>query len=195
MLIINSRGTGYLRWKLNLAEIIVLAVALGVDCLVVSFSQGLVLKSNRVRNSVILALTMGFCQGIMPCFGYFGTEAVNKYIAPFSKWLVFAIFMFLGMKFILEAFKEKEEDVCCLGINCLIGMGIATSIDALASGVSLNLTHTPLLLSALIIGLMSFWMSLKGFWLGIFFKHLPSKFLEITGGIILIILAVKNIIS
>lgn len=179
---------------MNLAEIIVLAVALGVDCLVVSFSQGLILKSKRVRNSVILALTMGFCQGIMPCFGYFGTEAVSKYIAPYSKWLVFAIFMFLGIKFILEAFKEKEEEICCLGINCLIGMGIATSIDALASGVSLNLTKTPLLLSALIIGLMSFWMSLKGFWFAIFFKHLPSRFLEIGGGLILVLLAVRNIV-
>lgn len=179
---------------MNLAEIIVLAAALGVDCLVVSFSQGLVLKSNRIRNSVILALTMGFCQGIMPCFGYFGTEAVSKFIAPYSKWFVFSIFMFLGIKFIVEAFKEKEKEICCLGINCLISMGIATSIDALASGVSLNLTKTPLLLSALFIGFMSFWMSLKGFWAGIFFKHLPSRFLEAAGGIILILLAVKNIV-
>lgn len=180
---------------MNLAEIIVLAVALGIDCLVVSFSQGLIFKSKRVRNSAILALTMGLCQGIMPCFGYYGSEIVSKYIAPYSKWLVFAIFMFLGVKFIYEAFKEKEEKICCLDFKCLIGMGIATSIDALASGVSLNLTKTPLLLSALIIGFMSFYMSLKGFWFGIFFKQLPSKYLEIFGGLVLVFLAIKSLVS
>lgn len=179
---------------MNLVEIIVLAVALGVDCLVVSFSQGLIFKSKRIRNSVVLALTMGFCQGIMPCFGYFGCEVVSKFIAPYGKWLVFAIFMFLGIKFIIEAFKAKEENICCIDLKCLAVMGIATSIDALASGVSINLTHTSLLKSALIIGFMSFYMSLKGFWFAIFFKKIPSKFLEITGGCILIFLAVKSIL-
>lgn len=178
---------------MNLAEIIVLAIALGIDCLVVSFSQGLILAKNRVRNSVILALTMGFCQGLMPVFGYIGTETINNYVAPYSKWLVFAIFMILGGKFIIEAFHHKEEKICCINLKCLIGMGIATSIDALASGVSLNLTHTPLLLSVLIIGFMSFVMSLGGFWFAIFFKKLPSKFLEITGGLVLVFLAVKSL--
>lgn len=180
---------------MSLVEIIVLAVALGIDCLVVSFSQGLILKQKRLRNSVILALTMGLCQGIMPVFGYFGCEVVSKYIAPYSKWLVFAIFMFLGIKFIYEAFQEKESEICCIDYKCLVGMGIATSIDALAAGVSLNLTHTSLLFSTLVIGFMSFWMSLKGFWFGIFFKKIPSKFLEIVGGLILIFLAIKSILS
>ena len=176
---------------MNLVEIIALAVALGVDCMVVSFSQGLALRSNRIRNSFALALTMGFCQGIMPVFGYFGTELVSKYIAPYSKLLVFAIFMVLGVKFIYEAFQEKEQKVCCLDVKCLLAMGIATSIDAFASGVTLKLTHTPLLLSALVIGFMSCWMSAKGFWLAVFFQKLPSKFLEITGGVILILMAFK----
>ncbi len=171
-----------------------MAAALGIDCLVVSFSQGLILKSKRLKNSVILAITMGICQGLMPVFGYFGAETVNQFIAPFSKWLVFAIFMSLGIKFIYEAFHEKEEDICCIDFKCLIGMGIATSIDALASGISLNLTHTPLLLSAMIIGFISFLMSLKGFWAGVFFKKIPSKFLEVLGGIVLISLALFKLL-
>lgn len=180
---------------MNLVEIIILAAALGIDCLVVSFSQGLILNSNRIRNSAILALTMGFCQGFMPCLSYFGTGVVSKYITEYSNWLVFTIFMILGIKFIYEAFQEKEEEICCIDLKCLIGMGIATSIDAFAAGVSINLTHTSLILSALIIGFMSFYMSLKGFWLAIFFKRLPSKFLEIFGGLILIFLAIKSIIN
>lgn len=99
----------------------------------------------------------------------------------------------LGAKLIYEAFNEKEENICCIDFKCLIGMGLATSIDALASGISLNLTKTPLILSMLIIGFMSFLMSISGFWLGNFFKKLPSKYLEISGGTILLLLALKNI--
>lgn len=178
---------------MSLIEIIVLAIALGIDCLVVSFSQGLILKTNRVKNSIILALTMGLCQGLMPYLGYFGAESVSRYITPYAKWLVFGIFLVLGIKFIKEAFQHKE-DICDFKIKYIISMGIATSIDALASGVNLNLTQTPLIFSTLIIGLVSFTLSLIGFWLGNFFKQLPSKSLEITGGIILIALALKSII-
>lgn len=176
---------------MNLIEILALAIALGIDCTVVSFSQGLALRTERVKSSLALALTMGLCQGIMPIFGYFGTEIVSKYIAPFSKWLVFAIFLTLGAKFIYEAFQEKEEKICCIAFKSLVIMGIATSIDAFASGITLKLTNSPLLLSTLIIGIISFCMSVKGFWLAVFFQKLPSKLLEILGGLILIGMAIK----
>ena len=176
---------------MHLIEIILLAVALGVDCLVVSFSQGLIFSHNRLKNSLALALTMGLSQGIMPCIGYYFTEIVSKYVEPFSKWLVFIIFLALGVKFIYESFKENDKNICCIGLKCLIGMGFATSIDALASGISLNLTNTPLMFAIVLIGFMSFFMSLTGFWCGNFFKKLPSKYLEISGGIILILLGIK----
>ncbi len=180
---------------MNLIDLTILAVALGIDCLVVSFSQGLIFKSNRTRNSLILALTMGLFQGVMPCISYSATDLVSKYIEPYAHFIVFAIFMFLGLKFIIEAlFFEEKEQINCISLKCLISLGIATSIDALGAGVSLNLTKTPILLSFLIIGFMSFVMSLAGFWSGNFFKHLPSKFLAIAGGIILIFLAVKGVV-
>jgi putative Mn2+ efflux pump MntP len=176
---------------LSLIEIIVLSIVLGIDCLVVSFSQGLIFKSNRTKNSLLLATSMGFFQGLLPCLGYCGTSIVSKFIEPFGNWLVCAIFTILGIKFIYEAFQEKEEEICCIGFKCLVGLGIAVSIDAFASGITLRLTETPLALSTIIIGLGSFLMSLGGFWSGIFLKKLPSKFLEILGGIILLILAIK----
>ena len=177
---------------MNLVEITALAIALGIDCMVVSFSQSLVLNSNRLKNSLALALIMGFCQGIMPMFSYMGIEIISEYVSPYSKWLVFAIFMTLGLKFIYEAFQQKDAKICCIDFKCLILMGIATSIDAFASGITLKLTHSPLLMSAFIIGIMSFLMSVNGFWLAIFFRKLPSKFLEIIGGTVLIIMAIKS---
>lgn len=179
---------------MHIAELIFLSIALGLDCLVVSFSQGLIFTKNRTKNSFALALTMGISQSVMPLIGYIGVGLLSKYIEAYSSWLVFAIFMVIGGKFIYEAFQEKEETVCCIGLKCLIGMGIATSIDAMAAGVSLRLTNTTLLLSISMIGLASFGMSLIGFWSGNFFKQLPSKYLEIFGGVILILLAVKAIV-
>lgn len=176
---------------MSIISIIFLAIALGIDCLVVSFSQGLIFTSKRTKNSLALAFTMGLFQGLMPVIGYIGADVIHKYVETFSHWLVFGIFLILGLKFIFEAFQEKEEEICCIGLKCLLGMGLATSIDALVAGASLNFTGTPLLLSALIIGFASFVMSLCGFWFGNFFKKFPSKYLEITGGIILVILAVK----
>ena len=180
---------------MSIAEIIFLAFALGIDCLVVSFSQGLILKSQRLKNSFVLALTMGLSQGLMPCIGYLGADSISRYVAPFSKWLVFGIFFVLRLKFILEALQEKHEEIHCLDIKCLIGMGIATSIDALVAGASLGFSGTQIIKPAIIIGIVSYWMSMKGFWFGIFFKKLPSRYLEITGGLILIFLGVKNLVS
>jgi manganese efflux pump family protein len=180
---------------LSLVELIFLSIAMGIDCLVVSFSQGLIFDKQRVKNSLSLALTMGLFQGIMPCIGYVGADSIKTYLAPFSKWIVFTIFLILGLKFIFEAIAEKEkEEICCIGFRCLMAMGFATSIDALVAGGSLSFAGTTLLMPAVMIGIASFLMSLTGFWLGNSFKKLPSKYLEIAGGIILVGLAVKNIV-
>ncbi len=180
---------------MNIVEIVFLAFALGIDCLVVSFSQGLIFTHNRLKNSLALALTMGISQGVMPCIGYVAADIISKYVEPFSRWIVFAIFAILGLKFIFEAFNEKDEEgICCFDFKCLLGLGIATSIDALAAGASLNFTGTSLIVPAIIIGLASFFMSMSGFWGGNFFKKFPSKYLEISGGLILIALAVKSLL-
>ena len=180
---------------MSLIDIFILSVALGIDCLVVSFSQGLIFTKNRVRNSLMLGLTMGFCQGFMPFLSFIGTEFVSKFIESYAQIIVFLIFLALGAKFIAGAFLEKKEEICCIDFKCLIGMGIATSIDALASGVGLNLANAPLFVSISLIGIISFVMSLCGFWFGNFFKKLPSKVLEISGGTILILLALKVLIE
>lgn len=179
---------------MSLIDIVLLAIALGIDCFVASFSQGLIFNANRLKNSLILALVMGVFQGGMPVIGYIGADYIYNLILPFSKWIIFGIFFILGMKFIIESFLSKEEEIQCIDVRCLIGLGVATSIDALVSGASLRLTGTNLLISGLIIGIVSFVMSMSGFWLGNFIKKIPSKYLEIAGGVILILLAVKAVL-
>lgn len=178
---------------MNFIDLILLGLALGVDCFVVSFSQGLIFKSEKVKNSFKLALTMGLFQGVMPVIGYIGTNSLYKYVVPYSKWIVFGIFLLLGLKFIVESFQPKEKEVQCIGLKCLLGLGLATSIDALVSGASIRLTQTSLLISVMIIGIASFLMSICGFYSGNFIKNIPSKSLEITGGLILVALAFKSL--
>ena len=138
---------------------------------------------------------MGLFQGFMPVIGYIGIDKIYNLLITFEKWVVFGIFLVLGIHFIAEAFSTGEkEKIRCISFKCLISFGIATSIDALVSGVTLRLTHTNLPESILVIGGISFIMSLMGFWGGNFLKRLEPKYLQIFGGLILIALAIKSVI-
>lgn len=179
---------------MDIIDLILLSLALGIDCLIVSFSQGLIFRSERQLNSLKLAIAMGLFQGLMPVVGYVATDKLYKLLIPYSKWIVFSIFFILGLNFILQSFKREVcENLNCIDLKCLIGLGFATSIDALISGVSLKLTHTMIWFACLIIGLGSFIMSGIGFWSGNIIKNIQPKILHILGGLILIGLAVKSI--
>ena len=180
---------------MNLVDIILLSIALGIDCLIVSFSQGLIFKSQRVKNSLRLAASMGMFQGLMPIIGYTATNKIYKHLLPYSKHIVFAIFLILGTHFILEALANEEKPkITCIGLKCLITLSLATSMDALIAGTTIKLTSTNLLICCFMFGIFSFVMSETGFWLGNCIKNIPTKFLQIFGGIILIVLAFKAII-
>lgn len=180
---------------MDIIDLILLSLALGIDCLIVSFSQGLIFRSEKQLNSLKLAVVMGLFQGLMPIVGYIATDKLYKLLIPYSKWIVFSIFFILGLNFILQSFKREVcENLNCINLKCLIGLGIATSIDALISGVSLKLTHTVIWLACLIIGSGSFIMSQIGFFSGNIIKNLQPKLLHILGGLILVGLAVKSIL-
>lgn len=180
---------------MGIVEILFLALALSIDAMVVSFSQGLIFKKQKRKNSLILAFFLGFFQFLMPVLGYFCSLGVYEYLKLINTWIVFIIFMILGIKFIKEAFEKKEEEnICCLSLICLLGFAVATSIDAFGAGISLCFSHVKIWYPAIFIGIITFINSLLGFWFGYLFKNFPAKYLEILGGIILIILAIKAII-
>lgn len=178
---------------MNNLDIFILAIALSIDACVVSFSNGLVFVQNKRANSLILASSVGFFQFLMPILGYFGAKSVSKYVEPYDHWVVFAIFILLGAKFIRDAFKEekKEKIECYFCFSYIFLVSVATSIDALGAGVSLAFAGTKILIPALVIGLVTFINSLFGFWSGHLFKKFPTRNLEISGGLILIGLAFK----
>ena len=174
-------------------EIFILALALSIDACIVSFSYGLTFKENRVKTAFLLALFTGGFQGLMPVFGYFLTTFVKSFIAPYATWIIFTIFIFLGIKFIKEAFEEKNKPNC-IGITCLLLIGIATSIDAFSAGISLLLSGNKILKPALLITGITFINSCLGFALGGKLKNMPTRSMEIFAGLLLILLGFKAIL-
>lgn len=176
---------------MNIFEILLLSIALAIDCLIVSFSQGLIYKNKRIKNMLLLGFFMGFFQWFMPYIGYYLTADIISIITPYSKLIGFLIFFILGLKLIIESNKAEKCEKIIINLKSLFYFGILTSIDALFSGINLKLSNADMASSCLIIGLVSFLFSILGFNLSIFFKKLPNTILEITGGIILILLGIK----
>lgn len=175
-------------------DIFILAIALSIDACVVSFSNGLIFTHNVRKNSVLLAFSVGFFQFLMPLIGGGLATSVTKYVENYAHWIVFTIFILLGLNFIKEALKKEEGPeklVCSFCFKYILLVSVATSIDALAAGASLVFSGTKIFYAAVVIGVITFINSLLGFYSGHFFKKFPTKNLEIAGGVILILLAFK----
>lgn len=182
---------------MNNLDIIILAIALSIDACVVSFSNGLVFTQNKRINSLILAFAVGFFQFLMPVIGWFVAQPAATYVEPYDHWIVFIIFVLLGIKFIKDAFKEEKEQKiqCYFCFSYIMLVAVATSIDALGAGISLAFSGVNIFIPALVIGVVTFINSLIGFWSGHLFKKFPTKNLEISAGVILILLAFKTLLE
>lgn len=178
---------------MNSIALILLAIALSIDAMIVSFSYGLTFTQDRLKNAMLLAFFTGIFQGIMPILGYFLATAIKTYIEPYAPIIIFTIFLFLGLKIIKESFEEKEKPHC-IGLSCLFLIGVATSIDAFSAGITLLLMGNKILIPAILITCITFINSLLGFSLGSKLRHLPQKMLEIPAGLILIGLGIKAIL-
>ena len=184
---------------MSLFDIILLAIALSIDACVVSFSYGTKLTKSILKSSLLLALFTGVFQSLMPYLGGIFTNFVRVYIEPFSKWIVFGIFMYLGINFIKEALNknkdsESNENESVLTYTTLFLIAIATSIDAFSAGITLCLNLKCIIFPVILIGVVTFINSLIGFYSARAFRQFNPNCLDILGGLILIILAIKVII-
>ncbi len=185
---------------------LILAVALSIDAMVVSFSQGLIFLKNKRKNSFMLAFSVGLFQFLMPVIGWYLAKFIYNYVSAFAGWIAAVIFFLLGAKFIKDALTKKDEETpdgaqCTIASDYKISLkflflvSLATSIDALAAGMSFNFLKMPILIPAIIIGVVTFINSLIGFWCGYCFKQFNSTKMEVFAGAILIVLAVKVLIE
>ena len=176
---------------------ILLAFALSLDAFAVSVTSGVTIKNLKIRNAFKIAAFFGGFQALMPVVGYLAGKSVNEYIKDYDHWIAFGLLVFIGGKMIWEAFKieECELDKDCLNSVTLLLLAIATSIDALAVGVALAFMKVSIVEAAAVIGIVTFIISLIGVILGHVFGSKTGVLATFAGGIILIALGIKILLS
>lgn len=180
-----------------LVEFLLLGVGLAMDAFAVSICKGLAMRKVNKKQAVVIALFFGGFQAIMPIVGWFLCKGFQNYIEAFDHWIAFALLAFIGVKMIIETLREKEDDVVIeemdppLDMKEMLMLAIATSIDALAVGISLAALDRPIVEPAAIIGVVTFVISIIGVYIGNFFGNKYKKRAELTGGIILVLIGVK----
>lgn len=182
---------------MNFLELIILAIGLSMDAFAVSIGKGLSMKKNDLKKAAIIGLYFGGFQAGMPLIGYFlGAQFQNK-IASIDHWIAFVLLGVIGVNMIREALSgdDDADDDDTLSVKSMLILSIATSIDALAVGVTFAFLNVNILFAASTIGLCTFLLSAIGVRLG---NTLGAKYksrAELTGGIILIAMGIKILLS
>ena len=178
---------------MHLSTIIVIAVGLAMDAFVVSIISGGAYKQLHVRHALRLAIFFGGFQAFMPIIGYLAGLSVREYIQNYDHWIAFGILSAVGGKMIYESLKIEsvEKNMDPSNIFILLALSVATSIDALAIGITLSLITNSIITAVIIIGLITFILSYLGIIIGKKFGHFSENKIEALGGIILIGLGLK----
>ncbi|MDX9801075.1 MAG: manganese efflux pump MntP family protein [Spirochaetia bacterium] len=179
-----------------------LALALSMDAFAVSVVNGYIIKNLKFRHAFRIAFSFGSFQAIMPFFGWSSGLLFRKSIIHIEHWVAFFLLAVIGVKMIYESQSVKGE-VCaagsnnknCLCIVTLFSLSIATSIDALAVGMSFSFLDINIALPVIIIGVVTFTVCLAGVYIGDRIGHIFEDKLEIAGGIILILIGSKILLS
>lgn len=171
------------------------ALGLSADAAAASVASGLGASRLNLRNAVKLALTFGFFQFLMPVIGWLAGSSFGEAIAEIDHWIAFALLGLIGGKMIYEGLKEDGEAKELLGTVAVLTMAIATSIDALAVGLSYSFLQTPVLMPAVVIGVVTFFMSLGGSVLSHKCGSRHAKNMPIIGGFILIMVGLSILLE
>ena len=181
-------------------EILLTGVALAMDAFAVSICKGIKMPKLRKLHIVIIALFFGGFQMLMPLIGWLLGSQFVQYISKFDHWIAFALLAFIGIKMAVESFKHDEEE-CCKGegkldIKELLVFAIATSIDALAVGITFALYPDINILSSIsIIGIVTFVICACGVIIGHKFGAKFKSKAELLGGIVLVLIGLKLLIE
>lgn len=189
---------------MNIFEIILISIGLGMDAMSVAICKGLAMKKFDIKKTSIIALYFGFFQFLMPVIGFFIGARFEKIIDNVSHWIAFAILAVIGINMIRECFKKEDkndndtdnkEENDKVDFKTMIVLAIATSIDALVVGISFAMMKVNIWVSSIVIGIITFLMSIIGVLIGKLFKEKLKIKPELLGGIILILIGIKIVIE
>lgn len=191
---------------MDLLSIIIIAIGLAMDCFAVSIAKGMAVRKFYPKYALRTAFLFGLFQGLMPLIGYLAGISFAETIAVIDHWIAFVLLGFIGTKMIVESMREKNgskngqetrtEDIATLfSWKILFSLAIATSIDALATGLIFVPTPEWTAVAFSIIGAVSFLFSMLGMWIGATFGKRFRLNVEVIGGIILILIGTKILIE
>jgi len=183
---------------MDVPTLLLIAVGLAMDSFSVSITGGLFLESPRIRDALKVGTFFGFFQAFMPLIGWLAALTIMDFISEFDHWAAFFLLMLIGCKMIHESMVRKEDDdirTNMLSWFVLLTLSVATSIDALAVGISFAFLKFSIAFSMIVIGVITFLLSFFGLYLGNQFGKLLGRKVEIIGGVILILIAVKILLE
>ena len=190
-----GRGVLY-NMSMTPAEIIIIALGLSMDAFAVAVASGAAMKKLHIRHALKMGVFFGGFQALMPVAGWLAGMRLKDIISGYDHWAAFCLLAFVGGKMIYESFKLKEEQ-SCEGRPCPFDTGtltllaIATSIDALAVGLTFSMLEVSIALPAAVIGLVAFCASVSGVALGSRAGHFFENRIEAFGGAVLIAIGLK----
>lgn len=184
---------------------LLVALGLAADAFAVSVSNGICIPKLRPRYAIRAALSFGLFQALMPVAGWYLGGTFNAVVASFDHWIAFLLLAFIGGKMLKDSFGVEEGAECLdeedarkktvLGLRTLLALSLATSLDAFAVGLSYRMVGTPIGLPALIIGLVTFALSLVGMEFGKRIGAVFESWAERVGGLVLIGIGLKMLLS
>ena len=184
---------------MSFLSLFVIAVGLSMDAFAVSICKGLSLSSMSWKYAVAAGAYFGGFQALMPLAGYLLGVQFQDYITKVDHWIAFALLAFIGGKMVIEAIREKdggpEEKTDALSTGELTVLAVATSIDALAVGITFAFLKVNILPSVLLIGVTTFALSLGGVLLGNRFGAKYKTKAEVAGGVILVLIGLKILLE
>ncbi len=180
---------------MGFSELLLIAVGLSMDAFAVAVCKGLKMRRLDIGKTAVIALFFGGFQALMPLIGWALGKQFERYITSIDHWIAFFLLLFIGGKMIIESFKKDKDSDEKLDLKELTLMAVATSIDALAVGVTFAFLQENILTSITVIGSVTFILSALGVGVGHKFGVKYKNKAELCGGIILVLIGIKILLE
>lgn len=181
---------------MEIFEVLLISIGLAMDAFAVSVCKGLSMRKMNWKKAIIIGLYFGIFQALMPVLGYFLGTTFDHFITSIDHWIALILLAGIGINMIKEAFTQDSEN--CndkIDAKTMVILSIATSIDALAVGITFACLRVKIILPSILIGLITFTLSIIGVKIGNRFGNKYQSRAEFSGGLILILLGIKILLE
>lgn len=181
---------------MGIVELVIIAVGLSMDAFAVSIGKGLSLRQIKLRHVLSVGVWFGGFQALMPLIGYLLGATFTAVVSDFDHWVAFFLLGIIGLNMIRDSFsKEEDKHDDDFSFRTMLMLAVATSIDALAVGVSFAFLCVDLWVSVTLIGMITFAFSAVGLKIGNIFGNKYKSKAEFTGGVVLVLMGVKILVE